>query len=303
MSNDNHERLLREGISLSVFSELGFEFASKTNIVHKMSQITPSGGTAFRTASIESTNLLLQLAVVIRRLGGYSNWNYVNIILTDGEDTSSTHTEYELTQIFSTIAGSQIPFKIWIIGVGISNEYAINLGRIASYGGDKVEFLRVNDVNIAEVFEKIKVSVGIIERQRQAVVAGQNFVISAQTQEIDPVLLLERPQYAVFFTLDCSGSMTTNNRYLTSKNAVARFINALNQFDLVGGCLFNTQTYLLVNRAISQPQQQQTQQQQVTTTYYVTNSQTQTNQCQRCCLGFVIFIIVFIIFYFIARSS
>ena len=58
-------------------------------MMSRLNAIEPSGGTAMRDSLLAGTGLVLKLNQALMQLGEAEHWNFVHIIITDGQDTSS----------------------------------------------------------------------------------------------------------------------------------------------------------------------------------------------------------------------
>src|SRR4051812_29783840 len=75
--------------SLAICAKIGFEPAVNSSIPSRLRKISPVGSTAMRDAVMTGIKLLLDLQNTLSKLGTSHVWNFVHIVLTDGEDTSS----------------------------------------------------------------------------------------------------------------------------------------------------------------------------------------------------------------------
>jgi len=243
--------LISAGISLALLEELGFEFAGNSTLVPKLRSISPKGDTAMRDAVMTGIKIMLDLYNVLARLGTSQVWNYVHIVLTDGEDNSSKSSLHESLNVMNLISQKihVHALKTYFIGVNVnSNNRALNdLQALANAGGENAEFFNISDVEISQIFEKIKVSLGILQRTQFVGVSNQQQSAFAVTQQNDAFLLFKEQKYVCLFTLDMSGSMS-GNKWGKVCDSVASFLRYLGPKDLVAGIVFNQQALILLNK-------------------------------------------------------
>jgi hypothetical protein len=120
--------LINTGLALGVFSGLGFEFANQSNLYSKLKKIKPEGSTAMRDAIMKATSVMLDLYRVISSLGGGDVWNFVHIVLTDGDDNASKTSLDDACAVMYSIGLTLkvSTLKTYLIGVDLSNNSSIN---------------------------------------------------------------------------------------------------------------------------------------------------------------------------------
>ncbi len=125
----------------------------------------PDGATAFRDAYLVGIKKIIEIYGIINKLGFSEVWNFVHIVLTDGEDTSSKSTIKDVTAL-QALLGATLGAKVktWLLGVDIdekaqSTKDMLNLSRL---GGESIKFANVGTNEINEIFQKIVVSLGKI---------------------------------------------------------------------------------------------------------------------------------------------
>ena len=121
-----------------MLSQLGYQIASKSNIPQLLKNINPTGGTHFRDSLIGGCGLLLQLSEVLEKTNTSEMWNFVHVVLTDGEDNGSKNSLAETLGIMKAI-GNKVrvkSLKTIIIGVGVSSQTEKELKAIAHVGGE-----------------------------------------------------------------------------------------------------------------------------------------------------------------------
>jgi hypothetical protein len=241
---------INSAVAFALFEKLGFEIANKSTLPSKLKSISPTGATAMRDAVMLAITTMIELYGVIAKLGGAKVWNFVHVVLTDGEDTSSRTTLDDACKVMFLI-GQTLPIqmlKTFFIGVDLqyNSQAAKELATLAACGGENAEFMKVSDIDISNIFEKIKLSLGIIERSRVIGVSdGRNAAVAVQKQSA-AYLMMEKQRYVVLFTLDMSGSMS-GSRWRRVCDSVSQFVNHLGGEDLVGAIVFNDTCRLVLN--------------------------------------------------------
>ncbi len=89
-------------LSAVLVHQCGFEFGTEQNkrdAMTKLMATSPGGMTALRDAVALGILRLLKLKAVLAQIGGLENRQFVNIVLTDGEDTSSKVERSEMMQL------------------------------------------------------------------------------------------------------------------------------------------------------------------------------------------------------------
>ncbi len=238
------DALLRAGFSLAVLSDLGFESAAATQIPKRISELRPNGLTAMRDAVLEGITLLLNLNTILVQLGTNHVWNFVHIVLTDGEDTSSKTSVDETCNLLGII-NQTIPermLKTWFIGIDLKENAtaAKDMIKFCLVGQKSTEFMNVSDLEISTIFEKIIIrlgiqnSAGVIGVQKQN--SNQVDLLAFEQQKVKVDVSEQR--FVVLFTLDMSGSMA-GTRWNKVCSSVDKFVKYLGRDDLVAAVVFN----------------------------------------------------------------
>ena len=92
--------------------------------------------------------------------------HFVHIVITDGMDNSSSISVEKLSELM-LILGLKIParcLKNYFIGVDLEDdEKAKNeLELISAFGGDTSEIINISNSKINDVFDRIKVELGLL---------------------------------------------------------------------------------------------------------------------------------------------
>ena len=82
---------------------LGFEPAPRSTIPARLSHLSPSGGTSLRDSVKAGLSMILQLNSALEQLGSMEVWNFVHIVITDGEDLGSQTSVEALALLFLMI--------------------------------------------------------------------------------------------------------------------------------------------------------------------------------------------------------
>jgi len=238
------EALLRAGVGLAVLEGLGFESAPASGLGSKILTLQPDGGTSMRDSLIQGIQMMLQLHQILAQCGIAGHWNFVHVVITDGDDTSSHSSLQEAAAIMELI-GRTIParmLKTWFIGVDIENSYKAiqEIGTLVSRGGGNAQFAKISANNMDQIFTQLRINLGLIQHtQVRGVQVGDQALIGVRQQDY-AVVTVEEQHYVVLFNLDASGSMS-GSRWNSVCRCVNEFIKNLGPEDLVAGLAFNTQ--------------------------------------------------------------
>ena len=235
-----------------VFAALGFEPASETRIVNEIRRISPNGGTAFRDACIFGCSLQIKLANALNKEGWLKNWYFVQILLTDGEDTSSKTSLQDCAGCLYLLSQA-IPEQFCrtiLIGVELEGEAKETLQALQTVGNKTTELYNINSMNIEEIFDNIQVSLGILTQTALLGIKGQNegegAIIAMQKKR--PVITVGVKNFVVLFNLDISGSMA-GSKWRQVVTAVDRFISNLAKgMNFVNCIVFNSDVKALGSR-------------------------------------------------------
>jgi Mg-chelatase subunit ChlD len=250
-NNQNYEdAMLKTGLALGLFSGLGFEFADKSILPSRLKSLKPDGSTAMRDAIMLATKVMIDLGGVISQIGGRELWNFVHVVLTDGDDNASKTILDDACAVMYAIGQTLkvSTLKTYFIGVDLApnSKAAREISALALSGGENADYFNINGVQINDIFEKIKVNVGLLQRTGMVGVASGNAAFVAYQQTVDPVIFVEKQRYVVLFTLDISGSMA-GNKWTRVCESVEKFVSYLGNEDLVGAIVFNDTVKLLLD--------------------------------------------------------
>lgn len=247
---------LRAGLAVTVLDKLGFNHPRSTPIVKALTQTSPSSSTAFYDSVITGIQLILELNAFLGKLDLNETWNFVHIVLTDGEDTSSkTSLESAMKLMLAvglTLKTSTI--KTYFIGIDVEQNFKAtrDIAALTLAGGENAQFFQASTVKVEDIFEKIRIGLGIYQQTNMGIIANENAALIGVQKKYTPVLTLKKQKYVVLFNLDASGSMS-GTRWKRVCESVRKFTDYLGDGDLVGGIIFNDKV-----KIISAPQTQPT---------------------------------------------
>ena len=170
-----------------LLASLGFQTVGTSGILAGLNGITPDGGTAMRDSMLLGIGLILKLNEALGQLGVAQIWNFVHILITDGQDTSSK-ASIEDTAKALYLVGQTIPVsrcKTIIIGIDLGEnvQATAELMALNRIGGENCELHEINSVEISSLFNRIQVSLGIRRETGVGVIqssSGQRAVVMAQ---------------------------------------------------------------------------------------------------------------------------
>ena len=158
--------------------------------------------------------------------------------------------------------------KTYFIGIDVeqSPKATNDIVGLTLAGGENAEFFQITNVKIEEIFEKIRLGLGIYQESQMHVIANDKAaLIGVQTRQT-PVITVKQQNYVVLFNLDMSGSMS-GERWRKVCASVEKFIAYLGNGDLVGGIIFNDKVKII--KSPEEPKKQAyTQTSKPTTTQY-----------------------------------
>lgn len=234
----NFESFLKAGLSASAFQRLNFYPNSQSNMLSQLRATKPSGKTSLYDAVLVGMKRLLELHRLLTALQTSSIWNFVHIIVTDGEDTSSQQKLKDLLALMGIIGMTlqKTVLKTWFIGVDVeSNKQALNdLMALSAIGGENSDFMSISNLEIGKVFEKLKIQLGM-GKKIDMVQAGN--VMAIQQRNVIQINM-KQERYVVLFTLDTSGSME-GKKWSKLIEGVGSFLKGLSAEDLVACTTFN----------------------------------------------------------------
>eukprot|EP00486_Rosalina_sp_Unknown_P004995 CAMPEP_0201566674 /NCGR_PEP_ID=MMETSP0190_2-20130828/6631_1 /ASSEMBLY_ACC=CAM_ASM_000263 /TAXON_ID=37353 /ORGANISM="Rosalina sp." /LENGTH=486 /DNA_ID=CAMNT_0047985713 /DNA_START=104 /DNA_END=1567 /DNA_ORIENTATION=- len=238
LTSQQKDALARVLISAEVIEKCGFSIASDINkavLLEVLKRMQPSGQTALRDAIAVGVLKMIKLKAVLAELGVVGH-QFIHIVLTDGADNRSETTLRDIQGLYYKI-GEELGdkfFKTFFIGIGLGYTEKNELQSIADLAGDAAELHNCSDVQLSDVFDRIKLSLGI-ERRVAVATDGTNFVAAAQDRLF---LQAERQKFLVLFDLDMSGSMG-GSRWNRLQGALGGFFQGLDSSDIIGVELFN----------------------------------------------------------------
>jgi len=236
-------------LAAALLSQLGFETVGSNTVMARLNSITPSGGTVMRDALLAGVSLILNLNSALMQIGEAERWNFVHILITDGQDSGSKSTLEDAAGAMYLI-GQTIPVsrcKTIIIGIDLENspQAAAELVIVSRIGGENCQIYEIGSVNISDLFNRIQVELGMTRQTGVGLVqtaSGQRAVVVAQHDQA--VMRVSRTSFAVVFNIDISGSMK-GSRYQRVKESVAHFLANTPADDLVAGLCFNSSVMML----------------------------------------------------------
>jgi Mg-chelatase subunit ChlD len=211
-----------------------------------------------RDSLMAGTSLILKLNQGLMLAGQAETWNFVHILITDGEDTGSKASLEQAAAVMHMV-GQRIPVsrcRTIIIGIDLAQDRKAReeLTALQRLGGESCELHEIGSVEISSLFNRIQVSLGLVQQTGIGVVqsrsGAQAVVIS---QRIQPVMQVSRASFAVVFNIDISGSMA-GSRFERVKQSVAQFLANTPATDLVAGICFNQEVKLLAGMPERRPE-------------------------------------------------
>ena len=229
-------------LAAAFFNKEGYSPAKQSNILQALQEISPWGDTAMLSSMMACLSRILRLNGVLSQIGLQNSFNFLHIVITDGVDNESRASIEQVGSVLMLI-GAKLPVnlcKTIIIGIDLDEDPACRaqLDALNLLGGENCQKYDVDSVQMGQVFDGIKVSLGIQRQMAMAVVQQGNQTGMMFTQTARPVISVQRPNFAVLFNLDISGSMS-GTRWNRVKASVSNFMSSLSETDLVSCVCFN----------------------------------------------------------------
>ena len=120
---ESFERILGVVLTDEILLKIGFRNAKTTSIVSELRNLQPTGSTALRDSWLHGTKIIINLNKMLNSLRTRDIWNFVHIVVTDGDDNASK-CSFEEAVAFSLITGNALPRQVLqthFIGVDIQN--------------------------------------------------------------------------------------------------------------------------------------------------------------------------------------
>jgi len=217
--------------------------ANKKGVLGLLENLKPDGGTNLYAAIANGTSSAYGMALALLKETAQSDINIrlINVVLTDGEDTSqhSNQNFIQVSKILQLLHGTSLNLadscQTFLVGIGKSN--FSSLRNLTKGCGQYCTFQQVSDIKIESLFEQIEVKMGIANRI--AIIETEQAAIVARKQEL--ALRLQENRYVVIFTIDHSGSME-GDRWERVKKGLRTFLDKLHDNDLFCIQLFNNDT-------------------------------------------------------------
>lgn len=235
-----------------MFMKEGYMPAKQSPVLQALDALQPWGDTAMLSSMLACLSRILRLNAALSQVGLASQFNFLHIVITDGVDNQSRASLEQVGSVMMQI-GAKLPVdrcKTVIIGIDLDEDprCRAQLDALNLVGGENCQKFDIDSVQIGQVFDGIRVSLGLQRQVAMTLVqqGGSTGLMVAQSTR--PMISVTRPNFAVLFNLDISGSMN-GARWNRVKASVRNFMSSLNQSDLVSCVCFNGDV-MSVERAV-----------------------------------------------------
>ena len=158
--------------------------------VSKFYSLSPSGGTALYDAIAKSISLAIPFHLNMTKMAAESGASgligvisYL-IVLTDGEDVSSSLSLSDTVEVLSAVNRLQ-NFKVLLAGVGLSGSAQASMQRLGNVGDADIEFRNLrSDRDISDLFEHVSLQLRL---QRETHILAVGTRPSSSTAQIQPI--------------------------------------------------------------------------------------------------------------------
>ena len=187
---------------------------------------------------------MMELKEKLEQIDVLDEYQFINIILTDGEDTSSDQSlgQFLAIQHLLDRADFHKVCKMVFVGVGLNKQAEKELKLYSALGGKHTQLKTcVDTMDIGTIFDHI--SLNLIKNTRIAAIQGANgatAVAVSQNHELE----LGLNHFIVLLTLDISGSMA-GGRWRAVKQAVTKLLDNLKKTDMFAIILFNNEATMI----------------------------------------------------------
>jgi hypothetical protein len=118
------------------------------------------------------------------------------------------------------------------------------LKALAECGGENAEYYNVNTSDIASIFNKIEINLGLKEDIKMMGITSQQGQAFLVKKEVNPYLQFTVKNFAIMLNLDVSGSMD-GKKWTSVCSSVTNFMAKLGDSDLVSALVFNDEVKIL----------------------------------------------------------
>ncbi|ETO33072.1 hypothetical protein RFI_04034 [Reticulomyxa filosa] len=224
---------------------------NQKKILSTLWQMDPQGQTKLRDAIMGAcVRMHIMQKIVegaIEKNGGSSdtniNWQFVNIILTDGQDTGSEHSLQDVKVILYGLS-KHLGSKCSNFLMYISGKFCYSIFFLVE------NVYKKKKMNYFEVFERIQIEIGIHSREKLKGVINLDLIIfgilvcrirthincGVTCGQLELNLRVNR--FLVLFTIDASGSMM-GGKWKATCQGLASFMSHLTEHDFFGVQVFN----------------------------------------------------------------
>lgn len=204
-----------------------------------------SGQTALYDSVFLGISTLLLLQKRLMQYGSNNLWNFVHIIITDGEDSSSETTLADLQEMMQKLERlPQAMLKTYFIGVDINQQAQNQLQTLASYAGANGEFMNIKSNQMQEIFGKIIITIQQQKKLALLKYEGKDFEGYYAMGSEKTLIKAQLMRYVILFNLDISQSMI-GAKWSQVIEGVTKLVTELDYADQIACILFNEKPKLL----------------------------------------------------------
>ena len=132
------QRIIEYAALSTLMDQFGFDSPHESPITQKLKSIRPSGLTAMRDALMQAMLAFQKINIELKSIGLAEDYQFVHIVLTDGDDNSSKIEMQKILLILGLLNKQVIgDIKTYLIGVDIEkgSQASRELGALAELGG------------------------------------------------------------------------------------------------------------------------------------------------------------------------
>ena len=132
--------------------------------MYEINRFKPNGGTAMRDAVALGILKMIALQSLFVRANLFGHFQFLHVILTDGEDTSSKLPTYKLSELLTELNEKMPPEFLKNIIIGVDVDQTTKKGLVKLADDSNGQFFDVSNSDIENIFQKISLSLGIVTK-------------------------------------------------------------------------------------------------------------------------------------------
>ncbi|CAD8154690.1 unnamed protein product [Paramecium pentaurelia] len=236
-----NQKSLEEKVKSSMVQlhKMGFQLKQNESTISELKNYNPKKGqgTAVRDAILFGFTKILNAMIILKNCEQLDQYKFVHIVLTDGEDNSSSTSISNLSAILNKVKDI---CRTLIIGIDMKKEQL-------PYISKECEYYDVRSSEIESLFHRISVSLGLKVTTAVGAIVQNDVGVIAVSQKKELSLNLRRCKYMIMLTIDGSPSMNDGEgwwlwkttRWSLARKAVKNLMKSLEDEDRICASIFD----------------------------------------------------------------